>query len=283
MRLRIRHETVYDYDEQVYDSHNEVRLQPLDDNLQRCLSFRLTTDPATQVRSRLDYFGNTVHYFSVAPYHQRLVILAEAVVTTEKPPVEGPPRDRRLPLDALKQRGTQDSLIEYLAPSAYVPVADELQQLASQLVREADGDGAVFWDGLLSYFRENLTYETGSTTVRDDALKVLRQRRGVCQDFAHLTVGLSRAAGVPARYVSGYVEPTGAESGASHAWAELYLPGAGWTGLDPSGAGPIGEQYVRLAYGRDYADANPIRGTFRGGGRQLLAVGVSVQEVQDQQ
>jgi transglutaminase-like putative cysteine protease len=128
-----------------------------------------------------------------------------------------------------------------------------------------------------------MTYQSGSTSVEDDASTVLRQRSGVCQDFAHLTIALSRAAGVPARYVSGYVKPPGGDGVASHAWAELYLPGPGWVGLDTSGPGPIGERYVRLAYGRDYADANPVRGTFSGGGRQDLRVDVRVQQVQQQQ
>jgi transglutaminase-like putative cysteine protease len=284
MRLRIRHETIFEYDGQVHDSHNEVRLQPLDDELQTCLSFQLRTDPAAQVRTRSDYFGNMVHYFSVAPYHRRLAIRVEALVVTETPSSVGPPRERSLRLADLAEFEFcgRAPLVEYLAPSPYVPLAEELQELGNDLAQKAGGEGAGFWDALLTYFQENLTYEPGSTNVRDDALKVLGQRRGVCQDFAHLTIGLARAAGVPARYVSGYVEPTSGESGASHAWAELYLPGPGWVGIDPSGAGPIDEHYIRVAYGRDYADANPIRGTFRGGRRQDLAVAVSVHDVRDQ-
>jgi transglutaminase-like putative cysteine protease len=282
MRLRIRHETVFDYDGPVHDSHNEVRLQPLNDELQTCLSFELRTDPRAQVRTRSDYFGNTVHYFSVAPYHRQLAIRVEALVVTETPSTIGPPRERSLRLADLAEFCGREPLVEYLASSPYVPLADELREVGNKLARKAAGEGAEFWDALLRYFQENLTYEPGSTNVRDDALKVLGQRRGVCQDFAHLSIGLARAAGVPARYVSGYVEPTSAESGASHAWAELYLPGPGWVGIDPSGAGPIDEHYVRVAYGRDYADANPIRGTFRGGRRQGLTVGVSVQDVRDQ-
>ena len=128
-----------------------------------------------------------------------------------------------------------------------------------------------------------MTYERGSTTVEDDALTVLRQRRGVCQDFAHLASALARAAGVPARYVSGYVRPPEGDGEASHAWVELYLPGSGWVGLDGSGDGPIDHRYVRVAYGRDYADTNPVRGAFRGGGTSALHVDVSVQQAQQQQ
>lgn len=278
MRLRIRHETVYSYAEPAFDSHNEVRLQPFDDELQRRLSFELATEPVARTRSRLDYFGNAVHYFSVAGYHSRLAIRAEAVVETFKPSCEGPPRDEPLPLAALDQLAIQHQLAEYLTPSRYVPLNDEIRQVAHDLVRMAREDGAAFWDALGQYFRETFTYERGLTSVEDDATKVLKQRRGVCQDFAHLTIALARAAGVPARYVSGYVQPLDEPAQASHAWAELYLPGPGWVGLDTSGSGAIGERYARIAYGRDYADAVPVRGTFRGGGRQELIVGVDLQD-----
>jgi transglutaminase-like putative cysteine protease len=282
MRLRISHETVYEYTEPAFDSHNEVRLRPRDDELQRCLSFELLTDPPTSLRSRPDYFGNTVHHFGVAGYHRRLTIRAEALVETARPPVAGPPRDRPLALGGLEPGTGRDQLLEYLAPSQYVPLGDEISQAAAGLAREAAGDGARFWDAVLRYFRANLAFETGSTSVEDDALKVLQQRSGVCQDFAHLVMALARAAGVPARYVSGYVQPTEGRAEASHAWADLYLPGGGWVGLDASGPGPIDDRYVRVAVGRDYADANPVRGTFRGGGRQELAVGVQVQQPQQQ-
>jgi transglutaminase-like putative cysteine protease len=282
MRLEIRHETLYEYAEPAFDSHNEVRLQPLEDDLQRCESFELAVDPPAQVRCRADYFGNTVHYFSVAGYHRRLAIRAEAIVVTEKPPADGPPRNGVVPLSHLEQPGVREPLVEYLTASHYVPLTDELRRVAAERVDEAGGDGARFWDALIQYFRANLTYEPGSSNVEDDAAKVLRQRRGVCQDFAHLTIAFARAAGVPARYVSGYVQPSYGIAEASHAWAELYLPGPGWVGLDTSGPGPIDERYVRVAYGRDYADANPVRGTFRGGGRQDLSVAVSVEQVQQQ-
>jgi transglutaminase-like putative cysteine protease len=282
MRLRIRHETVYEYAEPAFDSHNEVRLQPLDDDLQRRLGFKLTVEPPARLRSRQDYFGNTVHYFSIPGYHARLSILAESLVLTFLAAVVGPPRDRRLPLDQLDDEAVRAPLVEYLMPSRYVPLPDEIQRMAGALADAARGDGARYWDGLLRYMQQHLTYETGSTTVEDDALKVLQHRRGVCQDFAHVAIALARGAGVPARYVSGYVKPFEGPGVDSHAWAELYLPGAGWVGLDASGPGPIDDRYVRVAYGLDYADANPLRGRFSGGGSQQLAVSVQVQQAQQQ-
>ena len=283
MELRISHETIYEYAEPATDSHNEVRLRPLDDALQRCLSFELRTDPAASPRSRSDYFGNTVHYFSLAEPHRRLSIRAESLVETRPPPVEGPPRDRALPLSGLDDPTVRAPLEEYLAPSGYVPLPDELRQIARDLRAGADGDAARFWDAVLGFMKGHLTYEPGATGVDDDALRVLQPGRGVCQDFAHLAIALARGACVPARYVSGYVQPEDSPAEASHAWAELYLPGAGWIGLDASGPGPIDERYVRVAYGRDYGDANPVRGAFRGGGKQTLSVDVRVQQAQQEQ
>src|SRR5207249_8761393 len=143
-------------------SHNEVRLRPRDDDLQRCLSFELKTEPFSSLRSRPDYFGNTVHYLSVPEAHRRLVIRAESLVETLPPPHLGPPRDRPLPLVELERPAVRDPLVEYLTPSQYVPLADEIRQVAMNLARGAGGDGAAFWNGLLAYFRDNLTYETGS-------------------------------------------------------------------------------------------------------------------------
>ena len=280
MRLSITHETVYQYAEPAFDSHNEVRLRPLDDDLQQTLRFDLSTEPRAAVRTRSDYFGNTVHYFSVPGYHRSLRIRAESLVMTQQPAILGPQRERPLPLSASPQSLQQSGLAEFLSPSSYVPRSDELQELGRCLVRASDGDAARFWDALLGYMHENLSYVPGATGVEDDALKVLHDRRGVCQDFAHLVLGLSRAAGVPARYVSGYVKPVEGGADASHAWAELHLPALGWVGMDASARGPIDERYVRVAYGRDYADANPVRGTFKGGGQQQLQVGVRVQHPQ---
>jgi transglutaminase-like putative cysteine protease len=282
VRIRVQHETVYEYAEPAFDSHNEVRLQPIDDELQRCLGFSLTTDPPANTRTRRDYFGNVVHYFSIPGYHRRLSIRAEALVVTfeSMAAIFPPPGPVGLPSEA--ECEADDRLMELREASTYVPLADEVVEVAGDLKAAAHGDGLRFWEALLAFFKGSLTYEKGATTVEDDALDVLRRRRGVCQDFAHLTIALARAAGVPARYVSGYVRPSEGESQASHAWAELYLPGPGWLGIDPSGPGMVDHRYVRVAYGRDYADANPVRGAYRGGGSSNLSVDVSVQQVQQQ-
>jgi transglutaminase-like putative cysteine protease len=282
MRLEIHHETVYEYEHAVHASHNEVRLQPLEDDLQTCLSFQLTTDPAATLRSRRDYFGNVVHYFSVAEPHRKLVIRTDALVLTNPPPALGPPRDRTLPMEELDEPSVRGARAEFLAASPMAGTSPLIRATASPLRVRADGDAAAFWDGLLTFLKLNIEYVPGSSEVTDDAETVLRSKRGVCQDFAHLTIALARAAGVPARYVSGYVRPVDGLAEASHAWAELFLPGAGWVGMDASGPGPIDERYVRVAFGRDYTDANPVRGTFSGGGRQALTVGVTVQHQQQQ-
>ena len=282
MRLEIEHETVYEYARPAHSSHNEVRLQPVEDDLQACLSFQLTTEPRTLPRTRLDYFGNVVHYFSVPDAHTRLVIKSSALVLTTMPTVLGPPRDHPLPLAELDHHEVRVPVAEFLAPSPRAPLSDAIRAAAREVRAAADGEGAKFWDALLAFLKSELAYEPGTTVVEDNADHVLKNKRGVCQDFAHVAIAVARAAGVPARYMSGYVRPVNGLAQASHAWAELYLPPAGWIGLDGSGPGAIDDRYVRVAIGRDYSDANPVRGTFSGGGQQELSVEVTVQHQQQQ-
>src|SRR5918911_532322 len=161
MRIHISHETVYEYAEPAFDSHNEVRLQPIDDELQRCLRFDLTTDPSTNPRTRRDYFGNVVHYFSVPGYHRRLVIRAEATVVTFEsmlPPF--PPRGPS-PLAALEDPKVRGPLVEYLEASQYVPLVDEIRLVARSLRDSANEDGVRFLESVLGYVKARLTYESG--------------------------------------------------------------------------------------------------------------------------
>ena len=282
MRLEIVHQTVYAYDEPAHDSHNELRLQPIDDARQRLLRFELRVEPAVALRARTDYFGNQVHYFSVPGMHRRLSIQAEAEVET----LGGEqlwPRPGELGLALGDDPDSQAAGDEYLIPGRFTARTPEIERLAEVVTGRAARDGGAFCAALLACLRERLEYVPGWTSVDDSAATVLEQGRGVCQDFAHVAIALAQAAGVPARYVSGYVKPTDAPGTASHAWAEIFLPGRGWIGLDASHEGPIDERYVRVAVGRDYADATPVRGTIRGGGKQSLAVDVLVRQAQQAQ
>jgi transglutaminase-like putative cysteine protease len=282
MRLSIVHQTVYEYDEPAYDSHNELRLQPIDDARQRLHRFELRVEPSAPLRERSDYVGNRVHYFSVPGAHRRLLIRSAAEVET-LPGEQAWPRPGETGLILGDDFASQEAGDEYLIPGRFTARSAEIERLAEGVCARADGDGGAFCAALLQCLQDGLEYVPGWTSVDDSASTVLEEGRGVCQDFAHVAIALAQAAGVPARYVSGYVKPADQPGTASHAWAELFLPGTGRIGLDASHDGPIDERYVRVALGRDYADATPVRGTIRGGGKQALSVDVLVQQAQQAQ
>jgi transglutaminase-like putative cysteine protease len=279
-RVSILHVTDFEYDGAVSESHNEVRLRPRDDSRQSCLSFRLSTRPASGGSVHQDYFGNWVHRFNILAPHRTLRIEAASVVMVHPaPPVGEPP--------PLRQRDDQrqdlaEEFFEFLAPSHYVPHPPGVGELIVAAEEGAAGTVAGFARAATRLIRERFRYEKGATHVHSSAERVLATGAGVCQDFAHLLLAIARVRGIPGRYVSGYLLPGGdpgdAVSGglASHAWAEILIPGEGWLGLDPTQGDAAGERHVRLAYGRDYGDVAPVRGTFRGHAGQRLSVNVRV-------
>lgn len=284
MQLHLLHRTIFVYAGPVRDSFNEVRLRPVDDDTQHCRSFTLRIWPAggEGVRDYLDYYGNRVHYFDLAESHERLVIEAESVVWTV------PTAERMVipmvPLRDLADAARGDELhAEYLAESRYVPEAVELWRETQDVFSEAGRRDA--WTDTLrlgQHVYKTFTYRPHSTGVHTLATDALKQRAGVCQDYAHVMLGLCRTAGIPARYVSGYFLNRTRRPGeveASHAWIEVYVPNYGWAAYDPTHDRPADDRYVKVAAGRDYADIRPVSGTYRGARTSELRVEVTVDEV----
>jgi transglutaminase-like putative cysteine protease len=165
-----------------------------------------------------------------------------------------------------------------------VPFSDRLRKFFWSARPGLQETVAEYVTRIVVFVRDQFGYETGTTDVHSDVDRMLSAGGGVCQDFSHLTLGVLRLAGVPARYVSGYLAPNlGVGSGglqASHAWLEAMLPGAGWTGFDPTHRGPTTEQHVRVAVGRDYSDASPLRGVFRsGGGNHSMSIDLKIEHL----
>lgn len=271
MKLQIEHETIFTYDDSVREAVGEARLQPRDEAGQRVLSFRLTLDPHTPFGMVADRFGNAVHCYSVLPPHRRQIITAHSLVDTGASALLPEPA-----LGLLQE-------YEFRAPSTYANQSDELAAFARAHLPEGGDDEATAY-ALMRAIGANCSYEPGSTDINTTADAVLAGRRGVCQDFAHLMIALCRSQGLPARYVSGYFhDPAQPEDAilASHAWAEVHLAGRGWLGLDPTHTCATGPQYVRVALGRDYADAAPMRGIYQGGAREQLTVRVRMRAVDE--
>ncbi len=281
MLLSIKHTTEYSYPKPAWDSFNELRLQPADDYRQTVLQFELEVTPATALRNHLDYYGNTAHHFHLSTRHDTLRITSSALVSTY--PI---PTPHTVPAGALPD--LRHRFFEYLAPTRRVPLnQDWLERFGAAPLNPGDEVTRYLHD-LTTHLKARLTYRPNSTTVDTPLQDFAATQTGVCQDFAHAMLAICRSVGLPSRYVSGYVHsnPAGNEdmigSEGSHAWAEVFLPGSGWVGYDPTNGCLINEAHVKLAVGRDYDDVPPTRGLRRGGGRGGLAVDVKVRRADRQ-
>ncbi len=262
MRFRIFHRTKYFYRTPVRDSYNEVRLRPVTDNKARLEFFLLKVDPPVRLRHFRDNWLNYVHHFELPEPHRHLTIEAQSTVNTTNPYLDGPPIG--VPFDALKQ-DPDDMDAPYLGDSRFVEVTPEVWRLGIDI---RDGRDDVFETAsvVMHHVWQNWTYAPKTTHAATHMNEVMKDRRGVCQDFAHVMLGICRSLGIPARYVSGYLyngpdsHLRGAQ--ASHAWCEVRVPGRGWFGLDPTNDTFADERHIKIATGRDYHDAAPISGHF---------------------
>jgi transglutaminase-like putative cysteine protease len=269
MRLEVRHLTRHTYSSPIAETQMELRLRPFHAAGQRLQSFQLHLQPDSPVRPYLDAFGNTVHAFNHVPPHDVVEIASHFVVETE---------GGRAIAGAEE---TPEDFLFFRAPIVDVPA---LRRLADRF-RPADVGSAGSVERALAELTlgigQHVRYLPESTTVSSGIDEVLRQRSGVCQDFAHLLIAAARTWGVPARYVSGYVYTGSGEPqvGASHAWAEAWVPGRGWAGYDATHPVRAGERHVRVAVGRDYRDAAPTRGVYVGSAAGELEVSVEMRPV----
>ncbi|HVP50227.1 MAG TPA: transglutaminase family protein [Candidatus Bathyarchaeia archaeon] len=289
-RYHLLHVTEFVYDGPVSESYNEVRLRPMHDDNQSCLSFRLTTQPASPAFSYRDALGNWVHQVNILPVHTKLKVHAESVVLTH----DITTTTSWMTLAELDQQRDQlvEDFYDMLAPSKYVPHLPELEPLIALAESRSDGTVAGFVQSAASMIHGRFKYVKGATHVNSSIADSLKLGAGVCQDFAHLLLGVLRKRGIPARYVSGYLVPQNKDNPnakqeeviggqASHAWTEAYLPDSEWMPLDPTLGKPVGMRHVRIAYGRDYADVAPVRGVYKGHAGQRLSVDVSVRPALD--
>ena len=229
MLLELTHETDLDYDDVITESVMELRVTPRQEQDQLRLSFELAIGPAASVSSYFDWMGNTVHTFNVAPRHDRIRIVAKSVVETDRPGTD----PRHLP-DAYPvsvEVSADPALYDFLRFGGPVVDASALRDLVAEIA-PTDGEplGEVI-ERVMEKIHTDFLYEAGVTTSASPITDILQHRKGVCQDFTHLMIGLARAMGVPARYVSGLVHPEDADfRGASetHAWVELLFPSTGW-------------------------------------------------------
>jgi transglutaminase-like putative cysteine protease len=292
-RYRLVHSTEFLYDGAVSESYNEVRLRPIDDETQSCLSFRLVTSPPSRGASFRDAYGNWIHQFNILADHRRLKIEAESVVLAHQMPIPESGGATLAEVDAQRLTLFEENY-DFVAPSAYVPYLPELREISQIAEANSGGTALGFVQAASTYIHENFAYVKGATHVHSSVQDSLALKAGVCQDFAHLLLGVVRMRGLPARYVSGYMVPGDGSitdskqeevigGQASHAWAEVYVPDAGWLAFDPTLGKPVGIRHIRIAYGRDYGDVPPVRGVYKGRAGQQLSVDVRVLPALDEE
>jgi len=266
-RLRIEHTTKVLYTGPVRTSFNEARMTPLTLPTQTTLESRVSVGHGVPVWTYNDYWGTYVSVFDLTDPHDDLEIRAVSTVETE-PFARLPPADGRPGWSELLRHSRDGRLLEFLLPTPLTTVTDEVAQAAMADV----AIGAISPDetaaAISARVHDHVTYLPGATGVRTNAQEAWDKGQGVCQDMAQIAVSLMRAAGLPARYVSGYLHPDpkarpGSTSvGQSHAWVEYWV--GSWTALDPTSGAPVAERHVAVARGRDYADVPPLKGIYHG-------------------
>ncbi|MBK5964921.1 transglutaminase [Thiocystis minor] len=292
MKFRVQHLTRYEYAEPVSLCHSIAHLKPLQTRRQRCLSSQLRVDPWPAVmREHEDFFGNRVNYFSIQQAHNALEVTATSEI--EMTPLALPESDKTPPWERVVARlydkgdGLMTNARIFTLPSPQIPLDPAARDYAAasfpagRPILEATRD-------LMGRIYREFEYDPHSTTIATPIAEVMEQRRGVCQDFAHIAIAALRGFGLAVRYVSGYLEtlpPPGQVklqgADASHAWFSVLIPELGWVDFDPTNDQIPGEQYITTAVGRDFQDVTPLRGIFYGGGTHDLLVAVDVNRIAD--
>ena len=278
--FRIEHRSVFEYAETAQGSVMAVRLSPREDRGQRLLAFGLSIEPQGCVAAFRDAFGNTCNLFNIHRRHRRATVCAQASVETSDGP-DLPDRLDTADWDLLEREANGVRFWHFLAPSRFARPSSALDAFVGRLGLGRGSDPLTTLRDTCSRLYEAFDYTPGSTDVDSPIEDILETGQGVCQDYTHVMIALGRRWGIPSRYVSGYLHlestaETREREGASHAWAEFWLPGIGWTGFDPTHNRQVDCRHIRLAEGRDYADAAPTQGAVYGGGEERLEVSVSI-------
>jgi transglutaminase-like putative cysteine protease len=279
MIYSVRHVTRFRYKPSVRESIMELRMQPRSEGNQRCLNFELKVKPDALVMQYRDFLGNSVHHFDIAGKHTELNIKARSVVAVL--PTIGLDMSNPGTWEQLDKAIVAGNFWEMLLPSDFARPTPLLLQLGQELAVGRKGSPLETILDVNRGIHNAFAYVPKSTSVDSPIDHALAERKGVCQDFAHVMIALVRELKVPCRYVSGYLfqtsdDQSSSAEGASHAWVEAFLPGLGWTGFDPTNDTVCGERHIRVAIGRDYAEVPPTRGVYKGGGESELSVAVTV-------
>lgn len=292
MKFRIKHTTHYKYGSPVSLCFNEARMSPLNNTHQTCARNRFVIHPQPDsVHKRFDYYGNQVTSFDILQPHRELTVSVYSDVQVLDPSrqflfsADCPWEYVR---DSLKTTTLPELLPvrEFLLPSPLVPLLTEARAYAEKTFTP-QRSLLECCNELMARLHTDFVYDPTATSISTPLATVIAQKRGVCQDFAHLGIACLRSMGIAASYVSGYLETTPppgqpklAGADASHAWYAVHMLDDGWVGFDPTNNLMPNEQYITVALGRDFADVTPLKGVIYGGDQTLLAVSVDVDRIE---
>jgi transglutaminase-like putative cysteine protease len=262
MHMHIRHETRYRYERPVKYSVQSLHLTPRRDLSQRALSWSIAA-PGRRLE-QIDAYGNIAHLLTIEEPHREISIVVRGVVETAD-------------TDSRQDDGPLSPLA-YLSPTQLTMPNEAIKAFASEaLAGVSDPKERV--QTLAKAVLGAVRYKSGTSDVQDSAAVAFKSGEGVCQDHAHVFIAAARAMGMPARYVSGYLYTGDANDAASHAWVDAWLgPEIGWQSMDVTHSRPAVRNYCRLAVGRDYLDAAPVRGMRQGGGGEKMEANVLIAE-----
>ena len=292
MKYRIKHVTEYIYQKPVSLCHNRLCLAPVERPNQKCLSTEITISPRPdEVSVREDFFGNSITFFSIYKEHAKLEIVSESTVLMENLlfmdlAMNSPLQWKDVRKKIVDTPELAEEIIQYTVPSTYIPISNIIKEFASDCFSES----ATLWSAcnlLMKKIYSEIKFTPGFTSVNTPVETVVKAKKGVCQDLAHLMIACMRNMGLPARYVSGYIEtlpPPGKEklvgTDASHAWVSVYFPEIGWIEFDPTNCIIPSYKHIVIGYGRDYQDVAPIKGIVFSSGKQKLNVRVDVHRIE---
>jgi transglutaminase-like putative cysteine protease len=279
MRFEITHTTDYRFEQPASEAYIEARLTPPDRPSQRILSHEIAFDPVAAASTYSDYFGNPTSFYSMVKRHERLTVTNRLRVETAAPSL--PSSALELSVGEARQifSSVSTDVFDYLRASPAIATGGEATKWGRRFL-PPDATLGEALHALNGAIHREFRYTSGATDNWTPLFEIWKERAGVCQDFAHIMISVLRTSGLPARYVCGYIETDGEKDGrlvgavATHAWVEALVPGMEWVALDPTNNQWCGERHVAVSFGRDFADATPLRGTFKGSGGQKMSVKV---------
>ncbi len=279
-RLSVVHRTTFHYGSKVSDSVNLLHLEPRTFPYQRTLSALIRVIPATRVRRFTDLFQNITHHFELPNPHNKLEI--ESRIRVHNLPLDITAEAANAPMASYADPSIHERIWPFLQDSRRVARTPEIWRQSIDLTNDRN-TVLEKTKRVMEWIHREFSYEAGATDVNTHLNEVFGLRQGVCQDFAHVMIGMCRVVGIPARYASGYLyngpRDTLIGAQASHAWCEVFLPGAGWIGFDPTNDTLADDRYVKVAVGRDYDDVAPVKGTYYGSAHCRMEILVTVEKI----